>query len=81
MTTEQTIRKIFTDKFDISDYELTGETTNNDMGMDSLDKVEVVMELEKEFGISIDDDTEFDPLKQLSDYVKLVEGKINNGNI
>jgi len=39
------------------------------------------MELEKEFGISIDDDTEFDPLKQLSDYVKLVESKLSNGNI
>jgi len=77
MTTEQTIRKILMDKFNISDDDLTNETTNNDMGMDSLDKVEVVMELEKAFGISIDDDSEFDGLKQLSDYIKIVEEKVS----
>ena len=50
------------------------ETTNKDLGIDSLDQVEIVMEIEKQFNITIQDE-EIEKLRQFSDYVTLVEGK------
>lgn len=37
-------------------YEITENTTFEDMGLDSLDKIELCMELEDEFDIEIPDD-------------------------
>jgi acyl carrier protein len=37
-------------------YEITEDTTFPDMGLDSLDKIELCMDLEDEFGIEIPDD-------------------------
>lgn len=43
-----------------------------DLGADSLNVVEIVMEVETEFDIEIDD-TEIDDIKTVSDLVKLIQ--------
>ena len=51
------VKAIIVDKLGVEESEVT-ETASftNDMGADSLDTVELIMEFEKEFGISIPDD-------------------------
>lgn len=66
------IKAIFLDVLGIEPDELTNETTNNDVGMDSIDKVEIVMAIEREFIICIPSDRE-DELNCFMDYVNIVE--------
>ena len=48
---------IIVDKLSVEETEVTNEASfTNDLGADSLDTVELIMEFEKEFGISIPDD-------------------------
>ena len=51
------VKSIIVDKLGVEESEVT-ETASftNDLGADSLDTVELIMEFEKEFGISIPDD-------------------------
>ena len=51
------VKEIIVDKLGVTPEEVT-ETASftNDLGADSLDTVELIMELEKEFGMSIPDD-------------------------
>lgn len=52
---------------------LNGETKLvEDLGADSLDAVEIIMELEKEFGIRIEDE-DADKCKTVGDVYELVE--------
>ena len=50
------VKAIIVDKLGVEESEVT-ETASftNDLGADSLDTVELIMEFEKEFGISIPD--------------------------
>lgn len=51
------VKAIIVDKLSVEETEVTNEASfTNDLGADSLDTVELVMEFEKEFGISIPDD-------------------------
>ena len=51
------VRNIIIDKLGVEDSEVTPEASfTNDLGADSLDTVELIMEFEKEFNISIPDD-------------------------
>lgn len=51
------VSKIIVDKLGVDDSEVTPEASfTNDLGADSLDTVELIMEFEKEFDISIPDD-------------------------
>ena len=51
MTTEQTVRKILEEKgFVVTNK---NQKFKDDLGMDSLDMVELVMDVEKEFGIDL----------------------------
>ena len=48
---------IIVDKLNVEESEVTNEASfTNDLGADSLDTVELIMEFEKEFNISIPDD-------------------------
>ena len=51
------VKAIIVDNLGVEESEVT-ETASftNDLGADSLDTVELIMEFEKEFGISIPDD-------------------------
>ena len=51
------VQAIIVDKLGVEESEVTNEASfTNDLGADSLDTVELIMEFEKEFGISIPDD-------------------------
>ena len=53
----QKVKSIIIDKLGVEDSEVTSEASfTNDLGADSLDTVELIMEFEKEFNISIPDD-------------------------
>ena len=51
------VKAIIVDKLGVDESEVTTEASfTNDLGADSLDTVELIMEFEKEFGISIPDE-------------------------
>ena len=51
------VQKIIVDKLGVEESEVVPTASfTNDFGADSLDTVELIMEFEKEFGISIPDD-------------------------
>jgi acyl carrier protein len=51
------VKSIIIDKLGVEESEVTPEASfTNDLGADSLDTVELIMEFEKEFNISIPDD-------------------------
>ena len=51
------VKAIIVDKLGVEESEVTTEASfTNDLGADSLDTVELIMEFEKEFGVSIPDE-------------------------
>jgi len=51
------VRAIIVDKLGVEENEVTTEASfTNDLGADSLDTVELIMEFEKEFNIAIPDE-------------------------
>ncbi len=53
----QKVKSIIVDKLGVEESEVTPEASfTNDLGADSLDTVELIMEFEKEFNITIPDD-------------------------
>ncbi|MGB5990316.1 MAG: acyl carrier protein [Marinifilaceae bacterium] len=51
------VKAIIVDKLGVDETEVKNEASfTNDLGADSLDTVELIMELEKEFNITIPDD-------------------------
>ena len=52
MTFEK-VRELLADHLEMEKDEITMETTFDDLGVDSLDTVEIMMEMEDEFGIEL----------------------------
>lgn len=51
------VKSIIVDKLGVDETEVTNEASfTNDLGADSLDTVELIMEFEKEFNVSIPDE-------------------------
>ncbi len=55
---------------------ITEETTLQDLGLDSLDTVSALMDIEEELGIEFSTD-EFANAKNVKDVLSLIENKIN----
>ena len=49
----------------------------NDLGADSLDIVELIMDFEKKFEISIPDEDAGDKIATVGDAIKYIEDKVN----
>ena len=65
---------IIVDKLGVEESEVTSEASfTNDLGADSLDTVELIMEFEKEFNLSIPDE-EAEKIETVGDAVKYIEG-------
>ncbi len=71
------VKEIIIDKLGIEESEITNSASfTNDLGADSLDTVELIMEFEKEFNVSIPDEdaekigTVGDAISYLRDNVK-----------
>ncbi len=73
MTTFEKVKKIVMEKLNVSEDKVTETATFvNDLGADSLDVVEFVMEVEKEFDITIPDE-EAAKLDTVGSAVKYIE--------
>ena len=64
------IREIISDKMDIDPAEVTEESSFEDMHLDSLDLVEVIMDIEEAFDITVDTTIEPKNVGDLIDYIK-----------
>ena len=67
------VKAIIVDKLGVAESEVKPEATfTNDLGADSLDTVELIMELEKEFNITIPDD-QAEKIATVGDAIAYVE--------
>ncbi|KIO44562.1 MULTISPECIES: acyl carrier protein [Porphyromonadaceae] len=67
------VKAIIVDKLGVDESEVTPSATfTNDLGADSLDTVELIMELEKEFNITIPDD-QAEKIATVGDAIAYVE--------
>ena len=67
------VKAIIVDKLGVDEREVKPEATfTNDLGADSLDTVELIMELEKEFNITIPDD-QAEKIATVGDAIAYVE--------
>ena len=74
---EQRVKAIIVDKLGIDEAEVKPEASfTNDLGADSLDTVELIMEFEKAFGLSIPDD-DAEKISTVGDAIQYIEQKAN----
>lgn len=67
------VQKIIVDKLGVEESEVVATASfTDDLGADSLDTVELIMEFEKEFGISIPDD-QAEKIQTVGDAVSYIE--------
>ncbi|MDR2914174.1 MAG: acyl carrier protein [Tannerella sp.] len=67
------VKAIIVDKLSVEESEVTNEASfTNDLGADSLDTVELIMEFEKEFNLSIPDD-QAEKISTVGDAVAYIE--------
>ena len=70
------VKAIIVDKLGVEESEVTNEASfTNDLGADSLDTVELLMEFEKEFGVKIPDE-DAAGIATVADAIQYVEKKL-----
>ena len=71
------VKKIIVDKLGVDEAEVTNEASfTNDLGADSLDTVELIMEFEKEFNIAIPDD-QAEKIGTVGQAITYIESNVN----
>lgn len=68
------IREILSEQLSVDAESINTDTTIEDLGADSLDLVEAVMNIEEEFGIRIDD-SDIENLKTVGDFLNYISQK------
>ena len=72
------VKEIIVEKLGVDPSEVTENASfTNDLGADSLDIVELVMDFEKQFGSEIPDDDAGDKIATVGDAIKYIEEKVN----
>ncbi|GLC29866.1 acyl carrier protein [Clostridium omnivorum] len=66
------IKKVIVDQLGVEESEVELTTSFEDLGVDSLDLFQIIIELEEEFSIQIED---AESIKTVEDAVKYVEEK------
>ena len=67
------VKAIIVDKLGVDESEVVNEASfTNDLGADSLDTVELIMEFEKEFNIAIPDD-QAESIQTVGDAISYIE--------
>lgn len=76
--TFERVKKILVDKLDISEDQVTlTADIQDDLGADSLDVVEIMMDLETEFGIDIPDE-DAEKLPTVQQVVEYIDSRIRD---
>lgn len=70
------VKEIMAEQLGIEIKNVNGITTLKDLGADSLDKLEITLQLEDKFKIKIPDD-EAEKLLTVGDVINYIEEKIN----
>ncbi len=71
------VKSIIVDKLGVDESEVVNDANfTNDLGADSLDTVELIMEFEKEFDISIPDE-DAENIATVGDAITYLNGKIS----
>lgn len=74
---EAKVKEIIVDKLSVDESEVKNEASfANDLGADSLDTVELIMEFEKQFGITIPDDKS-EKISTVGDAIAYIEENVN----
>lgn len=68
------IREVICEQLEVSPDEVLLETTFEELGADSLDLFQVVIEIEEKYNIQLD---EAEKIKSVKDAVDFVEAKVN----
>lgn len=72
-TIEERVKQIIADRLGVAQDKLVPEATfTSDLGADSLDTVELIMEFEKEFNVSIPDESA-ENIKNVGDAIAYLE--------
>ncbi|MEY4902801.1 MAG: hypothetical protein RLZZ292_616 [Bacteroidota bacterium] len=74
-TIAEKVRSIIVDKLGVDESEVTNDASfTNDLGADSLDTVELIMEFEKEFEVSIPD-SDAEKIQTVGNAIEYLTGK------
>ena len=74
---ESRVREIIINKLGVEESQITPNASFiNDLGADSLDTVELIMEFEKSFNLTIDD-SDAEKIQTVGDAVTYLESKTN----
>lgn len=73
------VKAIIVEKLGVDPEEVVDSANfSNDLGADSLDIVELVMDFEKAFEIEISDEDAGDNISTVGDAIKFIEDKVNS---
>lgn len=76
-TVTERVTKVIVDRLGVDEVEVKPEASfSDDLGADSLDVVELVMELEDEFDMEISDD-DAEKIATVGDAISYIEAKVN----
>lgn len=69
------IRTVIVNQLGVDESEISIGTSFEDLGVDSLDLFQIIIELEEEFGVQIED---AENIKTVEDAVNYIEARVNN---
>jgi acyl carrier protein len=73
---EDTVKSIIVEKLGVDESDVTTDASfTNDLGADSLDTVELIMEFEKEFDLTIPDE-EAEEIATVGDAIEYLEEQV-----
>ncbi len=71
------VKEIIVDKLGVDASEVTEVASfTNDLGADSIDLVELIMDFEKEFGVEIPDEEVGEKIQTVGDAISFIEEKL-----
>lgn len=69
------VKEIIVNKLGVEESQITNEASfTNDLGADSLDTVELIMEFEKEFNLTIED-SDAEKIQTVGDAISFLESR------
>ena len=71
------VKEIIVEKLDVEESEVTLEASfTDDLNANSLDAIDLIMEFEKKFGITMDDYEEAEKINTVGDAINYIKSKI-----